>query len=184
MADTNIDVKRDQAATTPAPAQRTETRPAPMEAFHAFRQEMDRMFDRFWRGFGMPSFRRMFESEPSWSTGSEFAFTTPAVNFGEDDKAFHLTAELPGLSEKDIHVNLSGDMLTITGEKREEKEEKEKNYHWSERRFGSFRRAIQVPPYIDRDRIAANFKNGVLSITLPKTPEGIQQQKRIEVKAG
>lgn len=184
MADTNIDVKRDQATTTPAPGRPMETRPAPMDAFHAFRQEMDRMFDRFWRGFGLPSFRRIFEPEPSWSTGSEFAFTTPAVDFSEDDNTFRLTAELPGLSEKDIHVNLSGDILTITGEKREEKEEKEKNYHWSERRFGSFRRTMQLPLHIDRDKIAANFKNGVLSITLPKTPEGMRQQKKIDVKAG
>lgn len=181
MTDTNIDVKRDRAAT---PARRPEMRPAQFDPFHALRHEMDRMFDRFWRGgFGLPSFQRMFEPEPSRHGETGFAFTTPAVDFCEDDKAFHLTAELPGLSEKDINVTLSGDMLTITGEKRDEREQKDKNYHWSERHFGSFRRMVQLPPHIDRDKIEANFKNGVLSLTMPKTSEAMQQQKRIEVKA-
>jgi HSP20 family protein len=180
MADTNIDVKRDQAT---APARRPETRT--MDPFDAFRHEMDRMFDRFWRGgFGLPSFRHVSESQPSWPAEHGAAFAAPAIDFCEDDKAFHLTAELPGLSDKDINVTVSGDMLTITGEKRDEREEKDKNYHWSERRFGSFRRAIHLPPHIDRDKIDASFKNGVLQITIPKTSEAMQQQRKIEVKAG
>ena len=181
MADTNIDVKRDQ---TTAPARRDETRPAGIDPFQAFRHEMDRMFDRFWRGgFGLPTFRRMFEPEQSWPAEQGWNFTTPAIDFAEDDKAFHLPAELPGLAEKDIDVTLSGDMLTITGEKRDERVEKDKNFHWSERRFGSFRRAVQLPPHIDRDKIDANFKNGVLSLTLPKTQAAVQQKKKIEIKA-
>jgi HSP20 family protein len=182
MADTNIDVKRDQAT---VPTRRQEMRPAQMDPFEAFRREMDRMFDRFWRGgFSLPSFRNMFEGQPSWPAEQGSAFAIPAIDFCEDEKAFHLTAELPGLSDKDINVTLSGDMLTITGEKRDEREEKDQNYHWSERRFGSFRRAVQLPPHIDRDKIAANFKNGVLQIAMPKTPEAMQRQKKIEVKAG
>ena len=184
MADTNIDVQReDQRQQGGAPARRGETRPAGIDPFRAFR-EMDRMFDRFWRtGLGLPSLRRMFEPEGEWRSEQGFAFASPAIDFAEDEKAYHLTAELPGLSEKDINLTLSDDLLTITGEKREEREEKEKNYHYSERRFGSFRRAVQLPQHIDRDKIEANFRNGVLSVTVPKSADAMQRQKKIEVKA-
>lgn len=140
------------------------------------------MFDRFWRsGFGIPSLRRTGEPEAFWPV--EGSFAAPAIDFAEDEKAYHLTAELPGLSDKDINLMLSDDLLTITGEKREEKEQQEKNYHYSERRFGSFRRAVQLPQHIDRDKIEANFKNGVLNVTLPKTPDAMRRQKKIEIKA-
>lgn len=171
MADTQIDVRRNQSPT------RQEHRPAQVDPFRA----MDRMFDHFLRGFGFPAFRRMNEPE-LWSEGG-FNFGSPAIDFAEDEKAYHLTAELPGLSEKDVNLTVSGDLLTITGEKREESEQKEKNYHYSERRFGSFRRAIQLPQHIDRDKIDAKFKNGVLEVTLPKTSDAMQRQKKIEVKA-
>ena len=177
MAETNIDVKRAQAT----PTARQETRPAAVDPFQSFRGEMDRMFDRFWRS-GLPSLRRWLEPE-AWSEQG-FGFNAPAIDFAEDENAYHLCAELPGLSDKDININLSDDILTITGEKREEREQKEKNYHYSERRFGSFRRAVQLPQYIDRDKIVANFKNGVLEVTLPKSADAKQRQKKIEVKAG
>jgi HSP20 family protein len=181
MADTQIDVKRNQTTTS---ARRAETRPAAFDPFQAFRHEMDLMFDRFWRGgFGLPSFRRTAEPEAFWPAEGGFAFSAPAIDFAEDEKAYHLTAELPGLSDKDINLMLSDDLLTITGEKREEKEGAEKNYHYSERRFGSFRRAVQLPQHIDRDKIEAHFKNGVLHVTLPKTPDAMQRQKKIEIKA-
>jgi HSP20 family protein len=193
-SDTNIDVKRDQqTAPAPrsnqhtAPAHRGGARPAPLDPFQAMRREMDRMFERFFGGgFGLPSARRMFETEPFWRGGDEgFAFSAPAIDFAEDENAYHLTAELPGLSEKDINLSLSDDLLTIGGEKREKKQEneKDKNYHYTERRFGSFRRTIQLPQHIDRDRIEAHFKNGVLSVTLPKSHDAMQRQKKIEIKA-
>src|SRR5215472_15104368 len=131
--------------------------------------------------FGFSSLRRMFEPEP-FGREPAAGFAAPMVDVSEDDKAFHITADLPGITEKDINVTLSGDTLTIGGERREEREEKDRNYHFSERRFGSFRRAFSLPAGVDRDKIEANFKNGVLSVTLPKTPEAMQQQKRIEVK--
>jgi HSP20 family protein len=177
MADTAIEVKK-----TSAPAA---ARPSGADALQSFRNEVDRLFDQFWRiGFGLPSLRRMFEPEPLWrGETTPFSFTAPMVDFSEDDKAFHITADLPGMNEKDINVTLSGDMLTITGERREETEEKERNYYFSERRFGSFRRAFSLPEGVDRDKIDATFKNGVLSLTLPKTAEAMKQQKKIDVKA-
>lgn len=176
MAQTDIEVRR-----TPSP-------PAPTSSgsdlFQSFRNEVERLFDQFWRGagFGFPSLRRTFEPEQFWRQPIS-GFATPMVDVSEDDKAFHITADLPGMTEKDINVILSGDMLTITGERRDEREQKDRNYHFSERRFGSFRRAFSLPTGVDRDKIEANFKNGVLSLTLPKTPEAMQQQKEIEVKA-
>ena len=191
-SNSNIDVKRDQQ-TAPAsqgqqtaPARRGEMRPAPRDPFQAMRREMDRMFDRFFGGgFGMPLSRRLFEMEPFGRGGEEgFAFSAPAIDFAEDENAYHLTAELPGLSEKDINLSLSDDMLSISGEKREERQEdeKDKNYHYSERRYGSFRRTIQLPQHIDRDKIEANFRNGVLRVTLPKSQDAMQRQRKIEVR--
>ena len=184
--ETNIDVKREQPpGQQTAPSRRGETRPAPLDPFQAMRREMDRMFDRFFGGgFGLPSSRRMFEMEPFWRGGEGFNFSAPAIDFAQDESAYHLTAELPGLSEKDINLSLSDDMLTISGEKYEERQEqeKDKNYHYSERRFGSFRRTIQRPQHIDRDKIAANFRNGVLNMTLPKSHDARQWQRKIEVK--
>jgi HSP20 family protein len=193
MADQDIEVKRTQAPqtsqqTSQAPAQQTSQAPAPMQRpgldlFQSFRNELDRMFDQFWRGFGFPMLRRGFGAEPFWQREGGFGASVPVVDFAEDEKAYHLTAELPGMSDKDIEVNLSGDTLTISGEKREEREEKEKNYHFSERRYGSFRRSFAVPQGVDRDKIEASFKNGVLALTLPKTPDAMQRQKKIKVKA-
>jgi HSP20 family protein len=140
---------------------------------------MDRLFDDFssgfWRGslFDMAPFRR-----------AEAAFRTmPAVDVAESDKADEITAELPGLDEKNIEVKLANGVLSIKGEKQEEKEEKRKGYYRRERSFGSFERSFQVPEGIDTDKIAASFKNGILSVTLPKSAEAQKQATKIEVKA-
>jgi HSP20 family protein len=88
------------------------------------------------------------------------------------------------IDAKDIDVSVSGDMLVLKGEKRQEKEEKDKNYHYSERAYGSFQRAFELPASVDRDKVAADFSNGVLTITLPKTAEAQKPTKKIEVKSG
>jgi HSP20 family protein len=142
--------------------------------------EMDRLFDRFGSGFGLPSLRRMFDTEPAWR--SSFSFSTPAIDMSEDEKAYKISAELPGIDAKDIDVSVSGDMLVLKGEKRQDKEEKGKNYHFSERAYGSFQRAFELPGS-DRNKIAADFSKGVLTITLPKTTEAQKPVKKIEVKS-
>lgn len=167
MAVTPVEVKK-----TPAP------RPA-TDPWQSFRSEFDRLFDRF-GGFGMPSMRRMFDLAPA---ASSFSFNVPAVDVTEDDKAYKIAAELPGLEEKDIEVSLTGDLLTLKGEKRQEKEEKNKNWYVSERAYGSFQRAFELPEGVDRDKIGAEFAKGVLTITLPKSAEAQKQQKKIDVKA-
>jgi HSP20 family protein len=178
MADTQIDVKR-TSSSTPAPA-----RPATVDMFHSLRDEFDRIFDQVWSGFGLPTFRSRFGTAPAWRHEPMSEFLAPSVDVSEDEKAYHITADLPGLSEQDVNVSLSGDMLTISADKTEEKEEKERNYHFTERRSGSFRRSFSLPAGVDREAIAATLKNGVLSLMLPKTQEAQQQQKKIEVKGG
>jgi HSP20 family protein len=170
MASTPVEVKKATPARTP-------------DAWHSFRAEMDRLFDRFSGGFGLPSFRRLFDVEPAWRGDSTFSFTAPAVDVTEDDKTYKITAELPGLEEKNLDVTVSGDMLTLKGEKRYEKEDKDKNHYMSQRAYGSFQRAFVLPDGIERDKIAAGLSKGVLTITLPKTATAQKPQKKIEVKA-
>lgn len=177
MADTAIDVKR-ASPTAPAPAPRA----AGLDLFQSFRDEMDRMFDQFWRGFGLPSLGGRFSPLPFGGGAAPFGFATPRVDVSEEEKAYRIAAELPGMGEQDIDVTLAGNVLTIAAEKSEEKEEKERNYHFSERRSGSFRRSFYLPEGIERDQIEATLKNGVLTLTLPKTPEAQTPQKKIEVK--
>jgi HSP20 family protein len=171
MANTPIEVKK----TTPAVAG--------ADAWRSFRTEMDRLFDRFTTSWGMPSLRTMFDVEPSFRSESSFTMPTPAVDITEDETAFKVTAELPGMSEKEIEVVLSGDMLSLKGEKRVEKEQKDKNFYLSERSYGSFQRSFYMPDGVDRDKIGADFSKGVLTITMPKTAKAVEQQKKIEVKA-
>jgi HSP20 family protein len=96
---------------------------------------------------------------------------------------YKISAELPGIDAKDIDVSMSGDMLVLKGEKRQEKEETDRDYHFSERSYGSFRRSFELPSSVDRNKIAADFSKGVLTITLPKTAEAQKPAKKIEVKS-
>ena len=101
----------------------------------------------------------------------------------EKNNAYEVTVELPGLDEKNIEVKVAKGRLTIKGEKQEEKEEKKKDYYLHERQFGSFERSFAVPDGVDTDKIEASFKKGVLRLALPKKPEAIKPEKKIEVKA-
>jgi HSP20 family protein len=153
--------------------------PAPTtfaNSLQALQQEIDRLFDNFSRGFGfgmtMPRLPgRIFDIEPL--RGMERAFgasagLVPSVDIAETDKEITVTAELPGLSEKDVEVVLSDDLLTIRGEKKVEKEEKKKNFYMSERSYGSFERSFRLPESVDQAKVQANFEKGVLTVRAPK----------------
>jgi len=107
----------------------------------------------------------------------------PRLDVTEDAKSLTVTAELPGMSDKDIDISISSDTLTIRGEKKDEKEDNNKNYYYSERSYGSFLRSIPLSQQIDTDKVSANFKKGVLTITLPKTVSAMDATKKISVKA-
>ncbi len=123
----------------------------------------------------------MFETEPFRQ--NSFSFASPAIDMSEDEQSYKICAELPGLDPKDVDISVSGDMLTLKGEKRQETERKEQNYHFSERSYGSFQRAFQLPGSVDRDKISADYSKGVLTIHMPKTAEAQRQPKKIEVKS-
>jgi len=142
---------------------------------------MDRVFDRFSAGFGMPSLRRMFDM-PAMRPSAGLTMPVPAIDVSEDANCFRLTAELPGMAEKDIEVVLSGDTLTIKGEKRQESEQADNNYHLTERSYGSFQRSFYLPDGVDRENINAAFSKGVLTLTLPKTKPSQAEPKKIDVK--
>jgi HSP20 family protein len=156
----------------------TATQPA-TDSWRTFRGEMDRLFDRFATGFGVPAFGRMFDLAPTFRT--DVTMPSPAVDITEDEAAYTVTAELPGLEEKDVEVALTDDVLTIKGEKAAETQKKDKNTYLSERSYGAFQRSFVVPVGVDRENIAANFAKGVLTLRLPKVAPA--QKKTIEVKA-
>jgi HSP20 family protein len=160
-----------------APVPVKQSAPAPVstpDIWRSLRTEMDRLFDTFTGRFGMaPFFQTRFDTSLS--------LPSPAVDITEEEGAFKVSAEVPGMTEKEIEVSLSGDMLTIKGEKRQEREEKGENRYLSERSYGEFQRSFSLPENVDREKIAASFANGVLSVTLPKSAKATP--KKIEVKA-
>src|SRR5579875_3223379 len=160
MADTQIEA-------SPAPPARA----APAAARRSLHREIDRLFDLFAEGFGFPLLHRMFERGPLRPWEGDFGALVPAVEISEDGQAYRITAELPGLEAKDIDISMSDHMLVLKGEKRADKEEKDKNYYLCERSYGAFQRAFPLPEQIDRDKVTADFAKGVLTITLPKAAD-------------
>jgi HSP20 family protein len=146
---------------------------AMLNPFEQFRREMDNLFDGFLSEWPMRSSfldRRM-------------GTFLPQVEVSETEKEVRVTAELPGMDEKQVEVNLTQGVLTIKGEKREEHEENKRDFHHSELRYGMFERAIPLPADIDADKAKASFKKGVLRITLPKTAEAQSNRRRIPVES-
>jgi HSP20 family protein len=154
------------------------------QPFESLRDEVDRIFEEFTRGFGRwPVGRRVFDIEPLLRYETALGVSAPVVDIVEKEKEYQISAELPGLDEKDIDVSVADDVLTLKGEKKEEKEEKAKNYYLSERRYGAFRRSFQLPSGVDAEKIEASFAKGVLTVILPKTPEAQKKEKKIAIKA-
>ena len=157
------------------------TKAADWQPFEVLRNQVDRLFHDFQTGFWQNPFSRTLpDIESFWRRDLGFN-VTPAIDIVEKDRAFEVTAELPGLDVKNIDLQLSDGMLTIKGEKQEEKEEKTKDRYVSERRYGSFRRSLQIPGSVDVEKIEASYKSGVLTVTLPKSTEAQKKEKTIPV---
>ncbi|MDY6990496.1 MAG: Hsp20/alpha crystallin family protein [Thermodesulfobacteriota bacterium] len=133
-----------------------------------FRQEMDRLFDRFFEGWPF----RAFVEEGQWS---------PSVDVSENAKAVIVKAEIPGIDPKAIDVSVRGNILTLRGERKKEHEETGEDFHRTERSYGAFSRSIRLPAEVDVAKVTANYKDGVLKINLPKTKQA--EAKKIQVKA-
>jgi len=140
----------------------------PFREVSRLRNEMDRLWDEY---FG-PGRRALRPLEEAW---------IPAVDVSETGDKITVKAEIPGMEAKDIEISMVGDTLTIKGEKKVEREEKEENYHMVERSYGSFSRAMKLPAVVDADKVEATYKNGVLTVVLPKKEE--VKPKAIEIKA-
>ena len=157
--------------------------PQTWRPFDALRREVDRLFDDFGTEFWRSPFRRsLFDMESTFRRALTVG-NGPAVDIVDKDNAYEVTADVPGFDEKNIEVKVVNGSLSIKGERKSEKEEKKKDYYLSEREFGSFERTFAVPEGVDRDKITASLKKGVLTVTLPKKPEAQQPAKKIEVKA-
>jgi len=170
---------------TKLPVKRENVEPAFTPAWHPFEglhREIDRLFDDFGTGLRWPFGRSLFAAEPLFRQGPTWA-KMPAVDVVESEKGYEITADLPGMDEKNIEVKVTDGVLTMKGERQEEKEEKKKDYYLQERNFGSFQRSFELPESVDADKIEASFKKGVLTVKLPKKPEAQKPAKKIEVKA-
>jgi HSP20 family protein len=155
----------------------------PRRPLESLRQEIDRLFDDFGIGTWRSPFRSsFFDMDPFRRAKAAFS-GMPAVDVTETEKGYKVVAELPGMDEKNIEVKIANGMLTIKGEKQEDKEEEKQDYYVRERSFGSFERTLPVPDGVDLDKVDASFKNGVLTVTLPKTAEAQKAEKKITVKA-
>jgi HSP20 family protein len=141
------------------------------DPFTSFRHEMDRLFDDFFS----PAEARTFG-------GSGGGLLRPSVDIAETEKAYTVTAELPGLEQKDVELNLRDNALVLSGEKRQETSESNGGRSYTERSFGRFERVIPLGDEVDADRVEAAFKNGVLKVTLPKNPKAQDKARRIEIK--
>lgn len=132
-------------------------------------RDMNRVFDDFFRGFDLP---QAFGRPASW----------PNIDVSETDTEYKVTAELPGLDEKDVELTLRENALMISGEKRDEREEKNEGRYYAERFVGRFSRTIPLPDEVDAEKVAAAFKNGVLTVVMPKNQEARESTKRIPIQ--
>ena len=136
-------------------------------------EEMERRFDDIHSWPLLPAvWRRIPTMEMGWA---------PAIDVFEKEDKFVVKAELPGMKEEDINISVVGNTLTIKGERKAEGEVEEDNYYYCERSYGSFSRSIDVPPNVDAKKIEANYEDGVLEVSLPKTPQ--VKPKKISVSA-
>ena len=142
------------------------------QPFLTFQQEMNRLFDDF---FGRSAL------EPFGAFRQEWDAFSPRVDVAETDSEIVVSAELPGLDDEDIEVSLARGLLTISGEKKQEKEKKDRDYYRVERSYGSFQRSVALPSEVDANKVDAVFRKGVLTVTLPKKG-GEKARKRISVK--
>jgi HSP20 family protein len=139
----------------------------PFRELEKMRTDMDRLWETFFEG--RPKVREL----GGW---------VPSIDVSETKNDLVVKAELPGMDPKDIDISLNDGYLTLKGEKKQEREEKEENYHYIERSYGSFTRSVQLPKEVKRDKITASYKNGILKITLPKSEEAKKKDVKIKVE--
>ena len=157
-----------------APVRREEDNP-----FMALHESMNRLFEDFFSDF-----EGVFRTPGAGLSVRRTFGSLPRLDVAEGEQEVTVTADLPGLTEKDVEVSVDNDLLTIRGRRGEEREDKKRSYHVMERSYGEFHRVIPIPPDTDPAKAKAAFKNGVLTLVLPKKPEARSQRKQIPISAG
>jgi HSP20 family protein len=137
-------------------------------------QEIDRVFAQALRGFGLPGW--------PWETGTQSGLFQPSLDITENEKAYTIKVEMPGVHKDDVQVSVDGDSLIVRGEKREERVEEEEHYHYSERSYGSFQRVLALPGDADPDDLKAAFRDGILTITIGRKPNGDSGSRKIAIE--
>lgn len=145
----------------------------PLDAWSLMRSDMDRFFDNMFGSRGLPS---LFGT-----AGGGIGAMSPSIDVRENDKEIVVEAELPGMEEKDVHLSFREGVLSIRGEKKSEREEKQDDYHLTERSYGSFERSFRLPDTVEVDKANATFEKGVLKVTLPKSAAAVSHEKRIPI---
>lgn len=136
---------------------------------------MDQLFNDFYRQFGLPQW-------PALDSGFTGDFFRPSVDIKESDGQYTLHVDMPGVEKDDVKVEVDGDALIIHGEKHQERDDSDDNYHFVERRYGAFQRILDLPADAKPDDLQAKFRNGVLTITIARDPEQAGGARRIEVE--
>lgn len=187
MANTNTEVQKGQGtnkgggagqqqAITP---QREEGRlgGSPFSLMRRFSEDVDRLFDSFLGGgdLGFPGFGGFEQGQALWS---------PRIDLEQRDDALVLHADLPGVKQDDIQLNLENDILTVSGERKEERKEKKGRTYHSERSYGAFSRSIRLPEGVDADQVKASFKDGVLDVEVPLPKQARSGARRIAIGSG
>jgi HSP20 family protein len=140
--------------------------------FALLQREMNDVFNNFFRG-----------DLASWGNGGEESHYMPRIDIADGEKEVRISAELPGMDEKDVQVSVTPDSVTLSGEKKIEKENHGKNCYHTEISYGSFKRVIPLPEGVDTNKAEATFKKGVLNVVLPKTPQAQSVEKKLTIKA-
>lgn len=151
----------------------SETKAGDENPIASLQRDMNRAFEQFWNRFETTA------GSADWPWGSG-AVRSDMV---ETETGIEISIELPGMDMSDIEVSVSDDTMTVKGEKKVERKDEKKGYYLSERSYGSIYRSLALPPGVDGDKAEASFKNGVLTVKLPKTPEAQAKVKRVTVKA-
>jgi len=149
----------------------TKSGPTADDPFDSLQHTMNRLLESFRREIGRPG------------KNGDFGVVRSRMDISESDDAFEVMVELPGMDEKNVDVSVTDDALTIRGEKKTEESGKKKDYHYRECTYGSVERVVPLPDGIDSDKVAAKFKKGVLTVTIPKTAEARRQPRKIEVQS-
>ena len=182
-----VEVKRTAGKEAAAPESKGRSGGYPLTSL---RDEINGVFDRFF-GAGWPARVGDFSGALDWDPFPSFGWRgglgsvelSPSAEVSETENQYEITVELAGMDEKDIDLTVTDDVVTLRGEKKADRETKEKDYHLTERSYGAFRRSFALPSGVDVAKIKAGFSKGVLTLTLPKTREAKSKTRKIPVKS-